>query len=70
MLHTVFLPLESMKGRYQYLEKAIYLLPVAWMQRIFAYMKEVKQTSSDDARESIKIGQERVKLLKMYHVTK
>ena len=70
VLHTVFLPLESMKGRYPYLEKAPFLLPVAWMQRIFTYLKEVKQTPSNDTGESIRIGRERVELLRKYHIMK
>lgn len=70
LLHSIFLPLNSMKGSYPYLNKAPFLLPAAWIQRILAYLKELKQTSSDDAIESIVIGRGRLKLLERYNVIK
>ncbi len=40
IFHTVFLPLDKMSGRFPYLRKAPILLPVAWCQRVFGYLKE------------------------------
>lgn len=40
VFHSVFLPLDKMSSRFTYLRKAPILLPVAWMQRIFGYLKE------------------------------
>lgn len=40
IFHSVFLPLDKMSGRFSYLKKAPVLLPVAWLQRIFGYLKE------------------------------
>lgn len=40
IFHSVFLPLDKMSGRFTYLKKAPVLLPVAWLQRIFGYLKE------------------------------
>ena len=68
VLRSVFLPLSSMKNRYPYLNRAPYLLPYAWVQRITAYMKETRHIPDDDMLKSIKIGRKRVELLKMYHI--
>lgn len=68
VLRSIFLPLDSMKGKYPYLKKAPYLLPFAWIQRIRTYVKESKQVHADDMLESVKIGRGRVELLKMYHM--
>lgn len=67
LLKSVFLPLQSMKGRYRYLNKAPFLLPIAWGQRVFTYLRETKHTS-EDTMESIRIGAERVRLLEQYHI--
>ncbi len=64
VLHTVFLPLKSMRTRYTYLNKAPFLLPVAWGQRIGQYLMDTrKNASGNSAEESIRIGKERVKLM-------
>ena len=70
VLHSIFLPLKSMEGRYPYLKTIPILLPVAWTQRILGYLKEAKQSSSDDMLESIRIGDERIKLLEQYNIIK
>ena len=66
-LHSVFLPVKEMEGRYPYLRKAPFLLPFAWIQRIAGYLTE-KRSASDTPQESIRLGQNRVKLLKKYHI--
>ena len=64
LIKTLFPAAGSLAGRYPYLRKAPWLLPVAWIQRIFRYLKrkDVKAT------ESVRIGTERVALLKQYNV--
>ena len=63
-----------MKGRYRYLEKFPVLLPYAWTQRICSYLGSFlgktnrKSTAYHDTKESIRLGNERIGLLRMYHV--
>ncbi|MBQ4361821.1 MAG: hypothetical protein II787_02760, partial [Lachnospiraceae bacterium] len=72
ILGTAFPPLKSMRTRYPYLRKAPFLLPVAWGQRIARYLKETRASGSGSAvsesAESIRLGRERVELLKKYHI--
>lgn len=68
VLKTIFPDLGSMKGKFPYLEKYPFLLPLAWMQRILKYSKESKNSEGNKASESIKIGNQRVELLKEYEI--
>lgn len=68
VLKTVFPPAKSLEGRFPYLKEHPYLLPVAWTSRIFRYQKELQQTSGNDASESIRIGNQRIELMKQYGI--
>ena len=68
ILSSVFLPLSSMKGKYVYLKKYPYLLPYAWFERVMAYLKETKNDAHNDPQDSIRLGKERIKLLKKYQI--
>ncbi|MCI5530444.1 MAG: nucleotidyltransferase family protein [Blautia sp.] len=70
--HSVFLPLEEMTGRYEYLQKAPFLLPAAWMQRIIHYIRELlgDRSSANNISDSIKLGRKRIELLKLYGILK
>lgn len=68
IVKTIFPNLKSMKSKYSYLEKYPYLLPVAWGQRILKYRKESQNSEGNKASESIKIGNQRVELLKEYDI--
>lgn len=69
ILRTVFPAKNIMERRYQYLKKYPFLLPVAWVSRIVKYGKETMGKSSDNnAMESLKIGNQRVELLKKYKI--
>lgn len=67
---SIFLPLENMRGRYRYLDKAPFLLPIAWMQRIFRYAGELAtwKSTGNNVADSIKLGKQRVELLKLYGI--
>lgn len=67
---SIFLPLENMRGRYRYLDKAPFLLPIAWMQRLFHYVGELAnwKSTGNNAADSIKLGKQRVELLKFYGI--
>ena len=65
VLHTIFPPLDAMQNKYTYAKKHPLLLPAAWCHRIFQYLCRHKHTS---AGESIRIGRERVELLRRYGI--
>lgn len=69
---SAFLPLKDMKKKYRYLEKAPFLLPAAWLQRILQYARELssQKSSGNNVMDSISLGRKRVELLKKYGVIK
>lgn len=68
VLRTVFPKCEYLERRYPYLKKRPYLLPVAWVQRIAHYAGEKKTGAGNSASGSIKLGKERIKLMKRYGI--
>ena len=68
MLSSVFPPIDQMLGRYPYLKKKPYLLPYAWVVRILRYRKEHRLGLETDAVKSLKIGRERIELLRRYGI--
>jgi hypothetical protein len=44
------------------------LLPVAWTDRLVNYYRELAKTRANSPAESIRIGNERIDLLKQYEV--
>ncbi len=68
VLSTVFPKREYLERRYPYLKKRPYLLPVAWVQRLAHYAVEKKTGADSSASGSIKLGKERIKLMKRYGI--
>ena len=68
ILKTIFPDLNNMKKAYGYLNKYPFLLPVAWGTRIIRYGKESRNMKGNKASESIRIGNERVELLRQYGI--
>lgn len=68
VLRVVLPKAEQLEGRYHYLVKRPYLLPIAWADRLLKYRKETSQMKDNDAVESIRIGNQRIELLKQYGV--
>ena len=67
---SLFPAKEKLEKRYDYLRKHPYLLPVAWADRITKYLKETRDIKNNKAAESLRIGSERVELLKKYKIIK
>lgn len=67
-LHTVFLPLESMRGKFPYLRKHPWLLPAAWTQRIFRYLTRKDRPDPVNPAKSVQIARERIELLRQYRI--
>ena len=67
---SLFPSKEKLEKRYDYLKNHPYLLPVAWAQRIVKYTKETRDMKNNKAAESLRIGSERVELLRKYKIIK
>lgn len=70
LLKSVFPPAKALENRYPYLKKKPYLLPVAWGDRILRYRKETQANPGSDAAEAMKIGSQRIELLRAYGILK
>lgn len=68
VLASVFLPLGSMRGRYPYLRRFPWLLPVAWTQRVLRYLTHRDGLAPGKPGETVRIGKERVELLREYGI--
>lgn len=68
--NTVFLPASALSGRYPYLKKCPWLLPVAWVSRTATYaMGRLRRKSgAERPAASLRIGKNRVDLLRAYHI--
>lgn len=63
LLQSVFPPQSVMEKKYPYLKNKPILLPIAWTDRILKYSK-----SSATASDTLRIGSDRVELLKQYGI--
>lgn len=70
VVSSLFPNVDQLKSRYSYLKKYPVLLPVAWISRIIKYGKETMNTQNNDAKETLRIGNQRIELLRQYKVIK
>ena len=68
VLKTLFPTAKSMEGRYPYLKKHPYLLPVAWISRILKYHQETSKSRDNGAAQAVSIGNQRIELFREYHI--
>lgn len=68
LLHSVFPPRKIMEAKYPYLKNSPYLLPAAWADRIIKYRKETKSSLTSKPTDAVKIGKERVELMRYYGI--
>ncbi len=73
VMHSVLLPKKNMEERYTYLKRRPALLPVAWVQRAVRYLLETRKKDTgfeadNNAAESIRLGRERIGLLRQYRI--
>ncbi|MBQ2062802.1 MAG: nucleotidyltransferase family protein [Oscillospiraceae bacterium] len=66
-LRSVFLPANALSGRYPYLRTRPWLLPVAWTARIWGYLAD-KRRKAVKPTETLRIGHDRIALLKQYGI--
>ena len=67
LLRTAFPSRSQLVGRYPYLQKRPYLLPVAWAGRLFGYAFR-RSGGNDSAAESLRIAAERIELMRKYGI--
>ena len=67
VLKSIFPPARDLERRYTYLQGKPYLLPIAWAERLVRYTRETRRTSCAPG-DSIRIGNERVSLLRRYGI--
>lgn len=65
---SVFPPAVKLEGRYPYLKKHPYLLPLAWCSRLWSYGREIRGDRNNRAADALKIGSQRVELLRLYDI--
>jgi len=68
VLKSLFPTAKALEKRYPYLKKKPFLLPAAWISRIWSYKKETGEGNHNDASESIRIGEQRLELMKQYGI--
>lgn len=72
VLKSVFPTAKQLEGRYPYLKKHPYLLPLAWGNRLLNYTRETGngKKADNNAAQALKIGSERIELMKEYGILK
>ena len=65
VVRTVFPSGRALEGKYPYLREKPWLLPAAWAQRLVSYRAK---TDGAAVKESLDIGERRVRLLKKYGI--
>jgi len=68
LLRTVFPPAKLLVGRFHWLRKNPWLLPLAWGLRLLGYLKEALTRSDSSAAAVIRTGAKRVELLRQYDI--
>lgn len=67
-LAAVFPAPEMLKGNYPWLKRHPWLVPAAWCHRLLKYARETLTAKESDAAQALKIGRERVELMKQYGI--
>ncbi len=70
LLTSAFPPVSKLEGRYSYLKKYPWLLPAAWCSRLWTYSREARHSQNNNAADALRIGSERIELLKEYGILK
>ena len=70
ILATVFPAASQLEGKYPYLKKHPYLIPVAWGSRIWNFARESRNSRNNNASDALTIGNERLALMKIYGILK
>lgn len=69
IVKSLFPKYEYIAGKYGYVKKHPFLLPIGWANRMLDYVGELKKSDSS-AADSLKLASERIELLRCYGVIK
>ena len=67
VLRAAFPSAKALENRFPYLKTKPFLLPWAWLCRFFGYAKE-NSSGNGTAQNAVKIGKERIELLRKYNI--
>lgn len=70
ILSAAFPSAQKLEDRYPWLKKQPYLLPIAWAERMASYLRETRTHSDSSLTAALKIGTERLELLRRYDILK
>ena len=70
VLAAAFPSAEALEGRYPWLKKQPWLLPIAWADRMAGYLRETRTRHDSSLADTLKIGAERLELLRHYDILK
>lgn len=70
VMASLFPSAKKLEGRYTYLKKHPYLLPVAWCHRIVKYKNDTGKNKESHVLEAMKIGNHRIELMRQYGIIK
>lgn len=70
VLAAAFPSPKKLEARYPWLKKQPYLVPIAWADRMTAYLRETKSRPDSSLRDTLKLGGERTALLRKYGIVK
>lgn len=65
---SLFPSAKSLQGRYPYLQKCPWLLPVAWAARVIRYGSRSREEDDSNAARILRMGTRRVDLLRQYGI--
>ena len=68
LLLSAFPPARELEGRYPWLKDRPWLLPAAWADRLVKYRRETTRTRDNTAAAALKIGKERIALMRKYGI--
>lgn len=68
MIKLLFPSAQKMTAKYPYLKKHPWLLPAAWVSRLINYTKETGRVKDNSMADSLRIGKERIEMLKKYRI--
>lgn len=66
-IRAAFPSAKALENRFPYLKSKPFLLPVAWVSRLAGYARE-NAYGNGTAKNAVKIGNERIQLLKIYNI--
>ena len=68
ILAAAFPSAEKLEDRYPWLKKQPWLVPIAWADRMAVYLRETLRHPDSSVAETLKLGSERLELLRRYDI--